>query len=129
MQSNTIVKRKASGFSLIELLIVITIMGLLASIVMPETFNMLEQHEAQVEQRKLVDFFKDQKHQAYLHQEPVTIEFAGTSLESSIGSSLNFKHITTDYQKIDVTSYGAFKQDFVYFQLRGRAVEKALSGL
>ena len=45
-----------SGFSLIELLIVITIMGLITSIVMPQSFNMIEQHESLVEQRKLVDF-------------------------------------------------------------------------
>ncbi len=118
-----------NGFSLIELLIVITIMGLLASIVMPETFNMLEQHEAQVEQRKLVDFFREHKHQAYLHQEPITIEFAGTHLQSSTGNSISFEHITTDFQRVNITELGSFEQELVYFQLRGKYVEKELFGL
>lgn len=104
-------------------------MGLLASIVMPETFNMLEQHEAQVEQRKLVDFFKEHKHRAYLHKEAITIEFAGSYLESSVGNSLQFKHISTDYQKIEVTELGSFKQPFIAYYLRGREVEKTLGGL
>ena len=104
-------------------------MGLITSIVMPETFNMLEQHEAQVEQRKLVDFFKKQKHQAYLHQEPISIEFVGAHLTSSLGDSLDFKHITTEYQQIGVTTYGSFTQGMIYYQLRGQTVEKELTGL
>lgn len=120
---------KSRGFSLIELMIVITIMGLLASIVMPETFKMLEQHQAQLEQKKLIDFFKEQKVQAYLMETPVTIEFAGSEINSSLGHYLIFEFINTDHQVIEISQLGNFRQDFVSYQLRNRDVELLLGDL
>lgn len=129
MQSNSTLKPRSLGFSLIELLIVISIMGMLVSIVMPDAFKMLEQHKAQVEQRKLVDFFREHQHQAYLHQQPVTIEFAGTELKSSLGHILVFEHISSDFQQIDISELGSFYQEFVHYRLRNQYVEKALGTL
>lgn len=121
--------KKPRGFSLIELMIVITIMGLLASIVMPETFKMLEQHQAQLEQKKLIDFFKEQKVQAYLMETPVTIEFAGSEISSSLGQYLIFEFISADHQVIEISQLGNFRQDFVSYQLRNRDVELLLGDL
>lgn len=110
-------------------MIVITIMGMLASIVLPESFNMLEQHQAQLEQKKLVDFFKDQKYQAYLLETEIEIEFSGSNLESSLGHALSFEFVNADYQNITISELGSFNDDFIYYTLRGREVEKQLGDL
>lgn len=46
-------RRKEKGFSLIELLIVITIMGLLVSIVAPEMFGKVEQSKAKTAEAQM----------------------------------------------------------------------------
>lgn len=46
-------KTKSKGFSLIELLIVITIMGLLVSIVAPEMFGKVEQSKAKTAEAQM----------------------------------------------------------------------------
>lgn len=120
---------RGRGFSLIELMIVLSIMGLLASVVMPEAFNMLEQHKAQLEQKRLVDFFQRQKHQAYLQETKVIIELAGTSVTSSLDEALEFEFIDADYQRIDVNELGRFDSDIISYNLRGRPVEKVLGDL
>lgn len=120
---------RSFGFSLIELLIVMSIMGLLASIVLPESFNMLEQHQAQLEQKKLVDFFKDQKYQAYLLETQVDIELGGSSLQSSLGQELVFEFISAEYQVIEINELGRFEQDYIVYLLRDTQVEKQLGDL
>lgn len=126
--SNRSIKQKR-GFSLIELLIVISIMGLITSIVVPETFTMLEQHQAHLEQKQLVDFLKKQKYQAYLLEQPISIEFIGAEMKSSLGSSIAFEHIYSDSQTITITELGNFDQDAVSFYFRGRPTEKVLGDL
>lgn len=121
--------KSQQGFSLIELLIVITIMGLLGSIVMPNSFQMLEQHQAHLEQKKLIGFLQEQKYQAYLRETVINLEFAGTELTASNGTSIQFEFINADYQQIEVSELGRFKQEQVTYYLRGHYVEKVLGDL
>ncbi len=102
---------------------------MLASVVMPETFNMLEQHQAQVEQKQLIDFFKEKKYQAYLLEQPITIEFAGAELKSSLNDSLVFEHIYSEAQEIDITEQGNFVQDTVSYYFRDNLKYQPLGDL
>lgn len=104
-------------------------MGLLGSIVMPNSFNMLEQHKAQLEQKKLIDFFRQQQYQAYLLETRVSIEFAGAYISSSLDQALTFSLISAEHQQFTINDLGNFEQAQVRFFLRQQPIARNLGEL
>lgn len=96
---------------------------------MPNSFQMLEQHQARLEEKRLVEFFRSQKYQAYLLETPISIELAGSGVSSSLGKELSFEHISSEPQKIEISELGNFKQVGITYSVRKRLVEKVLGDL
>ena len=66
--------RFSQGFTLIEILVVMLIVSLGASLVGPRLFGVYEKIQASVEEQKLVDLLAMVKMRAFLRQTPYSIE-------------------------------------------------------
>lgn len=66
-----------SGFTMIELMIVLIIMGMMMAIVAPVSMQAIERSEAKVELQELKNWIKQLANQAVLTSTPITLELDG----------------------------------------------------
>lgn len=102
--------RGEHGFSLMELLIVMTIMGLLMSIVAPLSLSAISKSEARVELQEVKIWLKELGNEAFITQLPITVQF-----------DRNIANVTSDYKIQDIKIFKDiyFKTDTVYINSFG----------
>lgn len=100
----------SKGFSLIELLVVMAIIGILLSVVTPNIFQFKTRFEIQREQKKLEQFIAKQSYNSYFHEQAQTISFVGNQVTGSLGDIVSFEYLTFIEDEFVINRFGAFPQ-------------------
>jgi len=116
---------KTSGMTLVELLIVFTILGLLVSLVGPAAYRQVERAQAQEEWLTLQRAVRDLAFQAYISGRQTRVEVSGTKMEWTAEQRgtkrLVFKHLFFDPSTVMVISTnGVYDVSGVSVTQRGR---------
>ncbi|MBQ4860831.1 prepilin-type N-terminal cleavage/methylation domain-containing protein [Pseudoalteromonas sp. MMG013] len=102
--------RGENGFSLMELLIVMTIMGLLMSIVAPLSLSAISKSEARVELQETKNWLRVLRNKAFLTQTEYKIQVARNNailIESeSVKLNKTFEHLNFEPVVIKINSFG-----------------------
>lgn len=114
--------RATSGMTLLELLIVIAIIGLLASLVSPAVSTQMERASAQQEFLDLRNRFRSLAFRAYSTGIPVSIRATGTALEWQSSETSRMKVYTHIFfeprQEFTISSSGIASSQSLYFRQR-----------
>lgn len=94
-------KTISSGFTLIELTIVMTILGLLLSLIGPMTIQSIEKAQAKSELLSVKNWLKNKSTSAYLEGQGIQVDVKGKSIMYKRASS----------QKVEIR-----KLDYLFFQ-------------
>lgn len=112
------------GFSLIELLIVITLMGLALALVGPMTIDFIDKSKARNERLKLNRWVKKQSFNHFIQNKSSTYYFNGKTVYFK-GDSLSSD---SDTSNIIITfEYLFFKPQYVHFNQHGFTSSKYLT--
>lgn len=101
-------KHRVVGFSLIELLVVLSIMGLTMSFVAPNVFSLKTRFDIQAEKKHLRLYIQEQSYKSYFHESPQVINFVGNQVISELSAPLTFEYLAFPQQSLTVTKYGKF---------------------
>lgn len=93
---------KQKGFSLIELLVVMAIIGIVLSVVAPNIFQFKLRFEIQKEQKDLATFVSRQSYNSYFHEKAQTISFIGNKISGSLGAERHFQYLTFAEGEFDI---------------------------
>jgi prepilin-type N-terminal cleavage/methylation domain-containing protein len=112
----------SSGMTLLELLIVIAIVGLLASLVSPAVSKQMERATAQQELLDLRNRFRSLSFRAYSTGVPIEVRASGSSLEwrsADISRVKTYKHLFFDpLQELTISSSGIASVQNLSFRQR-----------
>ena len=111
-------KRGDSGFTLIELMVVLIIISILASLVTPEIFKRIEKAEISSEKKKLESIFESAAIVAFARRTPVIIK-----LENNILTVMNNAMKVTSFTEF---KFFVFKNLLVRFNANGFSKEKQI---
>lgn len=111
------------GMTLVELLIVFSILGLLVALVGPTAYRQVERTKAQEEWLTLRRAVRDLGFKCYIRGESVQVEFAGSNLKwryrDGTGRELVFEQLFFDPPvKTHISSNGVFGLDAVSLRQR-----------
>ncbi|GAA0353885.1 hypothetical protein GCM10009092_17790 [Bowmanella denitrificans] len=104
--------KRLSGFTLLELIVVLSIVGLLMSLVGPALFTTLDKVRVQSEVRKLEGVIFKLSNQAFLYGREIDVVLEGQHCqfffqgEEKKQSLLQFEHIHFPRQTFSVNSHG-----------------------
>ena len=109
------------GFTIIELLVVLIITGLLASLVAPKLFATYERIEATAEEKKLRELIEFAKSRSFLRQIPFIIRFDDHTLEiTNQGALIRFKYILFPRSALTFNANGFSGTQKLIYYVRGR---------
>jgi prepilin-type N-terminal cleavage/methylation domain-containing protein len=116
-----------SGFTLLELLAVMALIGLLAGTAVPRMFLAVEAVSAGAEERTLVEIIGQIKLYAYLRHTPHHLAFNGQRIyqDAQQTAVADFKHLMFAEQQITWSANGFPDAESLKYTLRGQ--EKRLS--
>lgn len=84
-------KKSLSGFTLIEMLVVVAIMAIIASMATPSFQRQIAQRKIENDMHKVATCFKESQLQAFMYQKDVTVSINGSSSELTCGVSAPIK--------------------------------------
>ena len=96
------------GFSLIELLVVMVILGVTLSVVAPNIFALKTRFDIEAEKKLIKQFLYQQSYASYFQEEEQSIDFIGALVVSSFENELTLKHLSFPKQVIYIDRYGKF---------------------
>lgn len=112
------------GFSLVELLIVMALMGLVLSLVGPLGMKQIERSEAVYESMQLQQLLNRAAQQAYVQAKPVELQLDGKQLLGSDGQHVllnqSFSHIFFPRQLVQINRNGFASQPQISALVRGQ---------
>ncbi len=108
------------GFTLIEILIVLVILGLGVSLVGPRMFATYEKVQSSVEEQKLTLILESVSMKAFLRRTPFTIEFHDNILQiKGQHARINFKLICFPRESITYNRNGFSNTEKITYVVRG----------
>jgi len=121
---------KHRGFTLIELIIVLTIMAMLMGLVGPLMISSLEKSQAKVEAMTFSNWLKKVSFKALMRSEPLILVLNGKQArlenEQQQLKLVNFDYLFFQPQTVRFNSKGFPEQTRLVYQLRGDRRELAL---
>ena len=109
-------KKRETGFTLIELMVVLIIISLLASLVAPAIFKRIEKAEISAEEKKLASIFESAKIISFARRTPVVIKLENNIL--TIMNTAREPKSSTGFQ------FFLFEKDLVRYNANGFCDQK-----
>jgi len=103
--------RKYSGFTLIELIVVIAIMAISYSLVAPNLFGAFDSSKATADRKEAVDLIKALGYKAFINDKVVIAKFSGRNIV--YGYKQDKKRVTKTFENI------SFPPQQIYFSSAG----------
>ena len=116
--------RRLRAFTLVELLIVLSIVGLLSALMAPAVGKLVDSAAAQEEWLTLERRLQGLAFRAYAQGSPIEIRFKGAGLtwgSSASREQQNFEHLFFEEQTIAISRHGLASVDGLYVIQRGRS--------
>lgn len=111
---------RRQGFTLLELLVVMTLIGFMAGVAVPRMFLAAESVSAAAEEHALADMVKEVKFYAYLRHAPQLLIFEGRYIFRDEGRSTaaEFTHLRFPNQRITWNTNGFSEKRRLEYTLR-----------
>ncbi len=122
----SVFRHSSSGFTLIELMVVLMIIGLSAALVSPRVMKLYDKIMLHAEEQKLRECFAVVKNRAFIRQVPLTMVFKenGVTIEGE-AATVRFKIMT--FAPVVVTFNGNGFSDTEKIAYRALGAEKLLN--
>ena len=122
-------QRKEQGFTLIELMVTIAVLGIIASMAAPSMQNMIARQQLNTTARDLASIFSQARGQAAMLRKNVTVKFSTNSDPADINLNAVTYYWLPKYGDINITS---IKDDVVFLPtglvtMTGRTLEEIVN--
>jgi prepilin-type N-terminal cleavage/methylation domain-containing protein len=109
---------KARGFTLLELLVVMAIMGLLVGLVGPFTVRQYDKIQVVKEREQLLQLIQRIRFISVIEQADHPLSVQGASISSATLQQVefSFQHLRFPPQQLQINSNGFWLEDYLYWQ-------------
>jgi prepilin-type N-terminal cleavage/methylation domain-containing protein len=115
-------KHRSSGFTLIELIVVLAIAALGIALVTPNMIRAYDNFKVAAEERKLIEVLASIRMKAFFRNTAYMVKLeSNTLLLENKGVVVRFEHVTFPLQRFKVNEHGFSEQPRLWYQLSNRS--------